>query len=115
MERRFPDSLKNHMTEYYLIPKKLRNLTPDATQSLSFAFDADLHCKGDFSVEIERWRLKAGDHPVHQNIHDVGRLKTVTVDIKRIHSVDIVPIGIKIYSLYILNKIFVYKKSSISV
>jgi hypothetical protein len=47
--------------------KKLRNLTPDATQSLSFAFDADLHCKGDFSVEIERWRLKAGDHPVHQN------------------------------------------------
>jgi hypothetical protein len=42
-----------------------------------------------------------------------GRLQTVNVDIKRIHSVDIVPIGIKIYSLYILNKIFVYKKSSI--
>jgi hypothetical protein len=64
MERRFPDSLKNDMTGYYLIPKKLRNLTPDATQSLSFAFDADLHCKGDFSVEIERWRLKAGDHAI---------------------------------------------------
>jgi hypothetical protein len=53
------------------------------------------------------------NYALHRN--DVGRLKTVTVDIKRIHSVDIVPIGIKIYSLYILNKIFVYKKSSISV
>jgi hypothetical protein len=52
------------------------------------------------------------NYAFHRN--DVGRLKTVTVDIKRIHSVDIVPIGIKIYSLYILNKIFVYKKSSIS-
>ena len=27
----------------------------------------DLPCKGDISVEIERWRLKVGDH-VHQNI-----------------------------------------------
>jgi hypothetical protein len=53
------------------------------------------------------------NYAFHRN--DVGRLKTVTVDIKRIHSVDIVTIGIKIYSLYILNKIFVYKKSSISV
>ena len=53
------------------------------------------------------------NYAFHRN--DIGRLKTVTVDIKRIHSVDIVPIGIKIYSLYILNKIFVYKKSSISV
>jgi hypothetical protein len=38
---------------------------------------------------------------------DVGRLQTVTVDIKRIHSVDIVSIGIEIYILYFLNKIFV--------
>jgi len=54
---------------YYLISKNLRNLTPDATKSLSVTFDADLPCKGNFSVEIERWRLKAGVHPVHQNIH----------------------------------------------
>ena len=38
------------------------------TESLSVAFDADQPCKGDFLVEIERWRLKDGDHPVHQNI-----------------------------------------------
>ena len=69
MERRFPDDLKNHMTGYYLIPKNLRTLTPDATEALSVAFDANLPCKGDFSVEIERLRLNAGDHPVHQNIH----------------------------------------------
>ena len=25
-------------------------------------------CKGDFSVEIERWRIKVGELPVHQNI-----------------------------------------------
>jgi hypothetical protein len=56
------------MTGYYLIPKNVRNLTPDATESLSVAFDADLPCKGDFSVENERWRLKVGDNPVHQNI-----------------------------------------------
>ena len=31
----------------------------------------------------------------HRN--DVGRLQTVTVDIKRIHSVDIVSIGIENY------------------
>ena len=37
---------------------------------------------------------------------DVGRLQTVTVEIKRIHSVDIVSIGIEIYILYFLNKIF---------
>ena len=36
--------------------------------ALSVTFDADLHCKGDFSVEIERWRLNIGDHSVHQNI-----------------------------------------------
>jgi hypothetical protein len=54
---------------YFDEQEKLRNLTPDATQSLSFAFDADLHLrKGDFSVEIERWRLKAGDHPVHNDV-----------------------------------------------
>jgi len=41
---------------------------------------------------------------------DVGRLQTVTVDIKRIHSLDIVSIGIEIYIF--LNKICV-KKSSI--
>ena len=29
MERRFPDDLYNHMTGYYLIPKNLRNLTPE--------------------------------------------------------------------------------------
>jgi hypothetical protein len=89
MERRFPDSLKNHMTGYYLIPKKLRNLTPDATQSLSFTFDADLHCKGDFSVEIERWRLKAGDHPVHQNIHGLqSALKLANKDLyPNIHTI----------------------------
>jgi hypothetical protein len=46
----------------------MRNVTPDATESLSVAFDADLPCKGDFSVEIERWRLKVGELPVHQNI-----------------------------------------------
>ena len=67
-ERRFPDDLKNHMTGYYLIPKKLRNLSPYATESLFVAFDADLPCKGDFLVEIERWRLKVGDNPVHPNI-----------------------------------------------
>ena len=38
MERRFPDDLNNHMTGYYLMPKNLRNLTPDATESLSVAF-----------------------------------------------------------------------------
>jgi hypothetical protein len=68
MERRFPDDLKNHMTGYYLIPKNVRNLTSDATESLSVSFDADLPCKGDFSVENERRRLKVGDNPVHQNI-----------------------------------------------
>jgi len=36
--------------------------------TLSVTFDADLPCKGDFSVEIERWRLNVGDHSVHQNI-----------------------------------------------
>jgi hypothetical protein len=46
----------------------MRNLNLDATESLSVGFDADLPCKGNFSVEIERWRLKFGDHPVHQNI-----------------------------------------------
>ena len=68
MERRFPDDLKNHITGYYSIRKHLRNLTPGATESLSVACDADPPCQGDFSVEIERWRLKVGDHPVHQNI-----------------------------------------------
>jgi hypothetical protein len=68
MERRFSDDLKSHMTGYYLIPKSLRNLTPNATESLSVAFDADLPCKGDFSEEIERWRLKVDDNPVHRNI-----------------------------------------------
>ena len=68
MERRFSDDLKNHMTGYYLIPKNLRNSTPDATESLSVAFDADMPCQGNF-----RWKLKGGDlkmcdHPVHQNI-----------------------------------------------
>ena len=51
MERRFPDDLKNYMTRYYLIPKNVRNLPPDATESLSVAFDEDLPCKGDFSME----------------------------------------------------------------
>ena len=68
MERRFPNDLKNLMTGYHLNPENLRNSTPDVTESLSVAFDADLPCKGDFLVEIERWRLKVGDHPVHQNI-----------------------------------------------
>ena len=36
--------------------------------TLSVTFDAGLPCKGDFSVEIERWRLNVGDHSVHQNI-----------------------------------------------
>ena len=48
MERRFPDDLKNYMTRYYLIPKNVRNLPPDTTESLSVAFDEDLPCKGDF-------------------------------------------------------------------
>jgi hypothetical protein len=39
----------------------------------------------------------------HRN--DVDRLKTVTVDIKRIHSVDIVSIGIEIYIIYFFDKI----------
>ena len=34
----------------------------------------------------------------HRN--DVDRLQTITVDIKRIHSVDIVSIGIEIYIIY---------------
>jgi hypothetical protein len=68
MERRFPNGLINHMTGCYLIPKNLRNLTHDDTESLSVAFDADLPCKGAFSVKIERWRPKVGDHLVHQNI-----------------------------------------------
>ena len=68
MERRFPDDLYNHMTGYYLMPKNLRNLTPDATELLSVAFDADMPCKGNFSVEIERWRHNVDDNPVHQNI-----------------------------------------------
>jgi hypothetical protein len=38
----------------------------------------------------------------HRN--DVGKLQTVTVDIKRIHSADIASIGIEIYILYFLNK-----------
>ena len=41
----------------------------------------------------------------HRN--DVGRLQTVTVDIKQIHSVDVVSIGIEIYILFFLSKIFV--------
>jgi hypothetical protein len=40
----------------------------------------------------------------HRN--DVDRLQTITVDIKRIHSVDIVSIGIEIYIIYFSNKIF---------
>ena len=52
------------MTGYYLIPKNLRNLNPDAIESLSVAFDADLPCSGDFPMQIERWRFNAGDHPV---------------------------------------------------
>jgi hypothetical protein len=39
------------MTRYYLIPKNVRNLPPDTTESLSVAFDEDLPCKGDFSME----------------------------------------------------------------
>ena len=35
--------------------------------------------------------------------NDVDRLQTMTVDIKRIHSVDIVSIGIEIYILYVSN------------
>jgi hypothetical protein len=82
MERCFPDGLKNHMTGYYLIPKTLKNLNPDAIESFSVAFDADLPCKGDFSVEIERWRFKAGDHHVHQNIHGLqSALKLVHKDL----------------------------------
>lgn len=46
----------------------MRNLTPDATESLSVVFDAHLSCKGDYSVEIERWRVKVGELPVHKNI-----------------------------------------------
>ena len=36
-------------------------------------------------------------------------IATISVDIKRIHSVDIVSIGIEIYISYFLNKIFVQK------
>ena len=68
MERRFPDGLKNHMTGCDLIPKNLKNLTHDDTESLYVAFDADLPCKGDLPLKIERWRPKVGDHLVHQNI-----------------------------------------------
>ena len=44
------------MTGYYLIPKTLKNLNPDAIESFSVAFDADLPCR-----EIFRWKLKGGD------------------------------------------------------
>jgi hypothetical protein len=30
-------------------------------------FDADLPCKGQFALKIERWRLKVGDHPVQRS------------------------------------------------
>jgi hypothetical protein len=56
MERRFPDDLKNHMTGYYLIPKNVRNLTPDGTESLSVAFDADLPCKRDVLRKLKIFR-----------------------------------------------------------
>ena len=36
--------------------------------TLSATFDAGLPCKGDFWLEIERWRLNVGDHSFHQNI-----------------------------------------------
>ena len=36
--------------------------------TLSVTFDADLPWKGDFLVEIERWRFNVGDLSVHQNI-----------------------------------------------
>jgi transposase len=42
------------------------------------------------------------NYAFHRN--DVGRLKTVTVDIKRIHSVDIVPIGIKNNIIFSMKK-----------
>ena len=32
--------------------------------TLSVTFDADLPCKADFSVEIERWRLNVGDQNI---------------------------------------------------
>jgi len=35
----------------------MRSLTPDATESLSVAFDADLSC----IRETFRWKLKGGD------------------------------------------------------
>ena len=35
---------------------------------LYVTFDADLPSKGDFSVEIERWRLNVSDYSVHRNI-----------------------------------------------
>jgi hypothetical protein len=42
----------------------------------------------------------------HRN--DVDTLQTITVDIKRIHSVDIVSIGIEIYIIYFRDKIFAW-------
>ena len=46
----------------------------------------------------------------HRN--DVGRLQTVTVDIKRMHSVDIISFGIEIYISYFQNIKSLYKKNS---
>jgi hypothetical protein len=50
--------------------------------TLYVTFDADLPYKGDFSVEIERWRLNVGDHSVHQNIPGLqSKLKLADKDL----------------------------------
>jgi hypothetical protein len=58
-------------------------------ESLSVAFNADMPCKGDFSVEIERWRLKVGDNLVLQNIHGLqSALKLADKDLyPNIHTI----------------------------
>jgi hypothetical protein len=68
---------------------------------LSVAFDADLPCKGDFSEEIERWRLKVGDNPVHQNIPGLQSTQTCTQR----------PLSEYSYYFYIVDCSVFYKRS----
>ena len=70
-------------------------------ESLSVAFNADMPCKGDFSVEIERWRLKVGDNPVHQNIPGLQSTQTCTQR----------PLSEYSYYFYIVDCSVFYKRS----
>ena len=50
----------------FLDTQCVQNKCPN--MSRLFGLDAVLSCKGDFSVEIERWRVNVSDHSGHQNI-----------------------------------------------